>query len=299
MKIISFCTIAAVLLLNSCGTPAPVTQLQSNHEPAPEEKTPNRWQKRAGQSALVISGALIASCLLVAKVRKLCVRIIAPDQVKSVNPPRVDETTLVSAWQSPQHSANEIALLHEELAALRKEYEELHSYVQSNNGRTANILGSLFEHDTVKALPKIISDLYSVKYARVVRNVEGSFSKGRGKNKNFEIDAIAITDEQVFVIETKLTLTRRGVDRFAEKLENFQQIKFKDRRLNKELKRRKVHGGLSYQADSKFEPDGSFRAKRASDYAYEKYKLLTIPQLVSDKAHPKQVDKLHDFSRQW
>ena len=297
VKLISPCIVATVLLVSSCGLPDPVAQWHSDRESAPEEDTHDRWQKRAKQSALVVSGALVASCLLVIKVRKLCVRIVAPERVRNVTPSSVDEATLLSMLQSQQRSTSEIALLHEELAVLRKEYEEFHDYIQSSNGRLANVIGALFENDTVEALPKIISDLYKGEHAKVVRNVEGSFSTVRGKIKYFEIDAMAITNKRVLVIETKVTMKRKDVERLNMLLENFHHIRFTDPRLNTVLRHKRVHGGLSYLFDHKLAPDSGMQAKSAANYAHQHHGLLTIPRLMSNKVHPQQVEKLREFRR--
>ena len=287
------------LLVNSCGTPAPIAQTHSDQESTSEAKQPNRWQQRVGQSALVISGALVASCLLIAKVRKLCADIVAPEQAKNITSSRVNDEVLLSmveALQKQQHSAEEIAQMREELALLRLEFEDYRDYLDSRSGRQANLTGTFMENNTLLFLPGIIADLYKgEEIIKMSRNVEGNFLKSRGKDKDFEIDVIAITAERVFVIETKTTLRRKDVDRLVSRLENFHQLSFADKKLNKLIHGKPVHGGFSYRFNGKISPKDNVQEKRASEYA-RKHKLLTIPSFLSHKSSPKQVTRLRNFA---
>ena len=277
--------------------PDAASQLRSRRTYASEEDKPDRWQQRAGRGALVISGALVASCLLIMRVRKLCVRLVAPERAKHATPDHLDKT-LLSVWEGQRHSKAEVARLQEELAVLRKEYEEFRDHMHNTGGKQANIVGSLFENDTVQALSRIIPTLYEGEHVKkIVRNIEGNYAKTSGTNRGFEIDAIVITAKRVFVIETKLTLKQKDVDRLVMLLENFRQLKFADKRLHTLIHNKPVHGGFSYNFDPKIEKEGE-RAKRVSKYA-QQHNLLTIPRLISNKSTPKQVDKLRDFSRQW
>ena len=105
-------------------------------------------------------------------------------------------------------------------------------------------------------LHRIIPDLYGENVEKIVRNVEGNYARTHGRDKDFEIDAIVITPKRVFVIETKLTLKQKDVDRLVMLLENFQQLKFADERLRRLMRSKPVHGGLSYNFDPKIEKDG-------------------------------------------
>ena len=276
--------------------PDAASQLRSRRTSASEEDKPDRWQQRAGRGALVISGALVASCLLITRVRKLCVRLVAPERAKHATPDHLDKT-LSSVWEGQRHSKAEVARLQEELAVLRKEYEEFRDHTHNIGGKRANIVGSLFENDTVQALYRIIPALYKGEHVKkIVRNVEGNYAKTSGRDRGFEIDAIVITAKRVFVIETKLTLKHKDVDRLVMLLENFRQLKFADKKLHTLMRSKPVHGGFSYNFDPKIEKEGE-RAKRVSKYA-QQHKLLTIPRLLSDKSTPKQVYELRDFRRQ-
>ena len=143
--------LATALLVNGCGIPDAASQLNSRRGYVSEEDKPDNWQQHVGKSALVISGTLVASCLLIARVRKLCARLVAPERAKHVTPERLDEA-LLSAWEAQQHSKNKVEQLQEELAVLRKEYEEFRDQQHNSGGKQANILGSLFENNTVHAL---------------------------------------------------------------------------------------------------------------------------------------------------
>lgn len=295
VKLIGTCTVAALSLLSSCGTVGPVAELQGNDESVTEKDTTDHRHRRLQQGALIISGAVVTSCLVIARVRKLCARIVAPERVKNVAPSPADDKMLLSVLQSQQRNADKLAELHEELVVLRKEYENFRADILRNGGRQANINGFAFENDTVQSLSLIIPDLYKGERVRkVVRNIEGSFSSQQEKGRGFEIDAIAITNKRVFVIETKVTLKRKDVDAFVARLEKFHQLNFADKELNNWMRDKPVHGGLSYYFDATLEIDDSTRTMQVSKYARE-YKLLTIPRLLSDKARPKQVAKLRDF----
>ena len=155
----------------------------------------------------------------------------------------------------------------------------------------------VFENDTIHALKEIIPDLYKGhRVKKIVRNVEGYFTKATGKNKYFEIDAIAITRKRVFVIETKISFKKEDVDRLIMLLENFHQFKFTDPKLHKLLRKKQVHGGFSYIFDYKIKKEDAL-ARRASKYAQDQ-KLLTIPNLLSHKSKPKQIQELRSFRQQ-
>ena len=290
VKLIHLCILTAALLLNSCGIPVSTTQRYSERETAPEEEQPSRWQKRAGQSAVVISSALVVSCLLIARVRKLCARVVTPQQTKNT---RVDEK-LLSILEAQRHRDAEVAQLQEELATLSKEYKEYRSFLDVGVGKQAYINGFIFENETVHALYKIIPDLYEGEQVKkIVRNVDGYFSKTDGKNKDFEIDAIVITAERVFVIETKIKIKKRDVDRLVMLLENFHQLKFSNNNLHRLLRGKHVHGGFSYLFDAKIEKKGE-RVRKVAKYA-QHHKLLTIHRLHSQRSTPSRVGKLRYF----
>ncbi len=268
--------LATALLANGCGLPDPAAQLHDVQEFAAEEQ-PDRGKKLVKQSALLISGASLAGCLLIAKMRKLCADIVASRQSKKHQ-----------SIPSTKHS------LHEELTTLRQEYEEFRDYYNVVRGKQANINGFVFETQTVQALYKIIPDLYEGEQVKkIVRNVEGSYAEKPGRNKDFEIDAIVITTKRVFVIETKLTLKRGDIDRLITLLENFHQLKFAAQGLRHALRSKPVHGGFSYLTEAKTATAGA-RSRRASKYA-QQHRLLTIPRLSSDKSTPRQVAELQDF----
>ena len=281
--------------MSSCGLPDPAAQLQGETEP-PEEKPPASWQRQVGQGTLVVGGVVVASCLLVVKMRKLCTRIVMPKQAKHLSP-QMDEVALAADAQL-QHYGEKISQLQDEVTTLRRESKKLHNFVHAAAGRQANLNGAFFEHSTEHALYKIIPNLYkSEKVKKIFRNIEGYLSSPYGKNKNFEIDAIVITAERVFAIETKVTLTRKAVDHFVTLLKKFPRLKFTNDEINVAVQNKSVHGGFSYQFDSKLNLDAASTARSASDYARE-HNLLTIPSLTDYKSKPQWMNKLRDFQRQ-
>ena len=196
--------------------------------------------------------------------------------------------------EAQRHSDAEVARLQEELATLRKEYKEYRDYLDVGGGKQAYINGFVFENETVHALYKIIPDLYEGEQVqKIVRNVDGYFSKTSGKDKDFEIDAIVITAERVFVIETKIKIKKRDVDRLVMLLENFHQLRFSNNNLHRLLRGKHVHGGFSYLFDAKIEKAGK-RVKKVAKYA-QHHQLLTIRRLHSQSSTPSQVNKLRYF----
>ena len=290
MKPLATCIVTAALLLNSCGQYEHVAQLQAETEPQ-EEKPPASWQQRVGQGALVVGGVVVASCLLMVKVRKLCASIVMTKQAKHL-PQQMDEVTLLSDAPLLRYEER-IAQLQDEVTTLQRKSEELRDFVHTNAGRQANLNGSFFEHDTEHALYRIIPNLYKgERVKKIFRNIDGHFSGSHSRNKDFEIDAIVVTEKRVFTIETKVTLTRRDVDRFVALLKKFPQLKFSNKEIYKAMRGKPVHGGFSYQFDARLED--VVNARTASGYA-RKHNLLTIPRLTDHKSKPQQINKLRDF----
>ena len=295
--------------------PDPVAQLQAEREPQ-EEKPPASWQQRVGQGALVIGGVVVASCLLVVKVRKLCASIVMTKQAKHL-PQQMDEVALASDAPLLRYE-EKIAQLQDEIATLQREGEELRNFVNTNTGRQVTLNGSFFEHHTEHALYKIIPNLYEgERVEKIFRNIDGHFSDLHSRNKNFEIDAIVITTERVFAIETKVTLSRENVDRFVALLKKFPQLKFANKKIYEAVQSKPVHGGFSYQFDTKLKLDVAHATRTASARQGNEYKqrqavskvrsasgyarkhgLLTIPRLTDHKSRPQQLDKLSDFQSQ-
>ena len=294
MRFVNPCIVCVALLVNSCGTLAPSARQLHADAPDRDDSVDVGWQQYAERSAIVIGGVVVASCVLVARVRKLCVRIVAPERAQDTLP--VDKTLFAAMKQWQARTTDELSKVQKELKVLRHEYDDFHTDMMSVIGRQANFNGFAFENDTVHALYRIIPKLFGENVAQIMRNVDGYFPKPSGKRRHFEIDAVVITAKRIFVVETKVILKPKDVDRLVELLENSHKFKFADNELNKALRNKQVHGGFSYVYDSKLDPqDKVGKARVASRYARDQHRLFVISRLRADKSYPKKLEKLRDF----
>lgn len=246
------------------------------------------------KAGAVVVGATAISCMLIPRLRKICrevLRFRSRDNVARQD--MVGELSKID--QLRLEVKDDLRLLADEMNNRRLTADE---DLRSMLGRQANFNGFAFENATAEALPRLLNELFpKLQIRKIVRNVEGSYSEGASL-KRLEFDTIAISDQHVFVIESKIGLKRRHIDKFVKKLDNFSIINFDDKNLNKQLLGKKIHGGLSYMFDGKWhDGDNLERVYLVSRYARDKKKLLTIFRLNSGVSDNLNLAKLHDFSR--
>ena len=243
------------------------------------------------KGAVVLAGATVAACLLIPKVRRACANIGDLNGAKN----KAKKLEL-----EQQRLRKEITRVQENSAVITAKLEQdiagVDDYLKKMSGRQANINGIIHEINTVEALPKIIRDIYKgVTINKILRNVEGSYTQKNGKSKGFEIDAIAISDKLVFIIEAKTNLRHKHADALVKLLENFPKFEFNNLGLKNKLRDKKVHGGISFLQDSKLPPDNTMTTRTASKYARDKKQLLVIPRFSASMSSPNTLAKLRDF----
>lgn len=273
--------LSITVVLSGCGA--------INIEPDEKEK----HREIISKGAVVLAGVTVAACLLIPKVRKTCADAIDLHGVKNRG----------KNLELEQHQLRkEISRLRENseevVARLGQNVTDLENQLKEMRGRQANFNGFAFETNTFEAISKIIHDLYEgVIIKKTLRNMEGSYTQQNGRNKAFEIDAIAISDEHVFIIEAKTKLKHKHVDTLVNLLENFPKFEFNDRGLKNELIGKKVYGGISFISDSKRPFDGIITTRVASKYARNEGRLLTISRLNTNRSAPTTLAKLRDFQK--
>lgn len=259
-----------------------------------EQPSTSKGSVAAIKAGAIVVGVTAISCILIPRVRKMCREALS--FMTNDNVARQDQVTeLNKIDQLRREVKDDIQLLADEIRTRQVTADEdLHSML----GRQANFNGFTFENATADALPRLLNELFPrLRILKTARNVEGYYSVG-DKIKQLEFDTIAISDQHVFVIESKIGLKRSHIDKFIKKLNNFSSITFDNKELNKELVGKKVHGGLSYMFDGKWhDKDNLERAYLVSRYARDTKKLLTIHRLNSAISSNLNLGKLQDFNR--
>ena len=264
-----------------------------------EQERPTSSQKNSLtviKAGAIVAGVTAVSCIVIPRVRKICREALSLMTSSNDNVARQDQVAdLKKIDQLRREVKEDIQLLADEIGSRRLTADE---DLRSMLGRQANFNGFTFENATADALPRLLNELFPrLRVHKIVRNVEGYYTEGN-KIKQLEFDSIAISDQHVFVIESKIGLKRSHIDKFIKKMNNFSSITFDDKRLNKELVGKKIHGGLSYMFDGKWhDKDNLERTYLVSRYARDSKKLLTIHRLNPGISNNLNLGKLHDFNK--
>ena len=151
-------------------------------------------------------------------------------------------------------------LLQKSQAKLEKMVEENKQYIQKIDSRWGDKWGKLMEVLIQGSLLKLLNQI-GIKAKKVIPNYEGRFDK-----QVREYDLIAINGQEIVVVETKATLTKKNVDDFLKTIKNF-------KKFCSEFKHLTGHGGVA-----------CFRgAKQVLEYA-EEQGLLVIRVSGNDNA---------------
>lgn len=266
---------------------------------AEQQSPPDKGSVVVIKAGAIVVGVAAVSCTLVPRVRKMCreglLFLLRTNDNVGRHGKAVDVSEIDKLHRDIDQLKDDAQLLADETKKIQLTADE---NLRSMLGRQANFNGFAFENATAEALPRLLNELFpKLQMRNIVRNVEGYYRDG-DNIRRLEFDTIAISDQHVFVFESKIGLKRNHIDKFVKKLNNFSQITFDDKSLNKQLYGKNVHGGLSYMFDGKWsDKDNLERVYLVSRYAREQKKLLTIHRLNSAISDNLNLSKLYNFNK--